>query len=610
MTATKDKAVRHELTPIAVINGILIGLLALGGSISIWLRNGAASQPSTDADASATEAALLHYNLISHGLWLAIVAGILAWLWHDSRQHSPSAKTTPSTLQNLLQQIRREIRLQPIAAIVLAIASLFLISEASWFYKEIIGWYDDINANNLLDNFSLRANLTSETFTRNDFRFYPLAFADLQILSWFTPYVKVWMLFNIAELITTIYLGARIVKHMTESQQAQELLLMFSLLFIATAPAAFSYLQFIYSERILTFLFAIFTWNYLAFQTTRSRKSANLALAAALIGSFCKDTAILLFAIPAATTTIGGIFANHHSIPVIRRDGWKAWMRHFRLELWIFNLSLFFLTSFLYLTYLPSIIAGEARYDAELSMNQIEPDARFIFLIAFSIWSLLKIISGKRDVNLLDGINLAALTYAGGLYWLVGFSSSNYMSLPIHFVAVIDILAIWCMGPRPWLQKNLNAKAITGIGFLCSSAIIYTELQFPGNAYSRIKNITRTHRSWEGTYNQSSLVLREAREQGKEVNVIISKSWFRRFNHLKRLHYDRLIYLNEDSKNYLIIDGKDKGGSYIPRKGDYFLDLDTGKKRMKEFGLNLKDFELIYKYSPNVSNGHIYIKSR
>lgn len=285
-------------------------------------------------------------------------------------------------------------------------------------------------------------------------------------------------------------------------------------------------------------------------------------------------------------------------------------MRHFRLELWIFNLSLFFLTSFLYLTYLPSIIAGEARYDAELSMNQIEPDARFIFLIAFSIWSLLKIISGKRDVNLLDGINLAALTYAGGLYWLVGFSSSNYMSLPIHFVAVIDILAIWCIGPRPWLQNNLNAKAITGIGFLCSSAIIYTELQFPGNAYSRIKNITRTHRSWEGTYNQSSLVLREAREQGKEVNVIISKSWFRRFNHLKRLHYDRLIYLNEDSKNYLIIDGKDKGSSYIPRKGDYFLDLDTGKKRMKEFGLNLKDFELIYKYSPNVSNGHIYIKSR
>ena len=94
------------------------------------------------------------------------------------------------------------------------------------------------------------------------------------------------------------------------------------------------------------------------------------------------------------------------------------------------------------------------------------------------------------------------------------------------------------------------------------------------------------------------------------MNVIISKSWFRRFNHLKRLHYDRLIYLNEDSKNYLIIDGKDKGSSYIPRKGDYFLDLDTGKKRMKEFGLNLKDFELIYKYSPNVSNGHIYIKSR
>ena len=610
MTASKDKAGRHQLKAIAVINGILIGLLALGACISIWLRNGPASAPNPGAADSETTAALLHYNLISHGIWIAVVGGILAWLWHDSRQHSPSATTTPSTRLSLLQQLRREINQQPFAVVLLTIVSLFLISEASWFYKEIIGWYDDINANNLLHNFSLRANLTSETFTRNDFRFYPLAFADLQILSWLTPYVKVWMLFNIAELITTIYLGTRIIKRITESPQARELLLMFSLLFIATAPAAFSYLQFIYSERILTFLFAIFVWNYLDFQTTRSPQSANLALAAALIGSFCKDTAILLFVIPAATITVGGLLTNDHSIPAIQRDGWKAWMRHFHFEVCILTLSLFFLTSFLYLTYLPSIVAGEARYDAELSMNQMEPDARFLILVTFTIWSLLKIISGKRDVNLLDGINLAALTYAGGLYWLVGFRSSNYMSLPIHFVAVVDLLTIWCIGPRPWLQKNLNKKAITGIGFLCSSAMIYTELQFPGNAYSRIKSMVRTHRSWEATYNQSSVILREAREHGKEVNVIISKSWFRRFNHLKRLHYDRLIYLSEDSKNFLIIDGKDKGGSYTPQKGDYFLDLDTGKKRIKEFGINIKNFDMIYQYSPNTSNGHIYIKRR
>ena len=594
----------------AWINGILIGLIALGLALGLWLSNVASPNALTMATESLTAKALLNYNLISHGVWIAIVGGVLIWLWYDSRQPPQSSRTESPRLRSPLHQIIRQVRLQPIASVVLVVVSLFLINEASWFYKEIIGWYDDINAGNLLQNFSLRSNLISETLTRNDFRFYPLAFADLQILSWFTPYVKVWMIFNVIELITTICLGVCLVRRITKSPKARELLLMFSLLFIATAPSAFSYLQFIYSERILTLLFAVYLWNYLTFQNTRSRRSANIAMAAALLGSFCKDTAILLFAIPAATTVVGGLLVRNHARPTIQGDGWRIWLSNYHFELRTLSLSLFFLVSFLFLTYLPSTIVGEPRYDAELTMNQFEPDARLLFLALFTLWRALSVVRGKNSVTVLDGGNLAVLAYAGALFWLVGYSSSNYMSLPIHFMAVIDLMVIWCLGARPWLQKHLNTKAITAVGFISSAAIIYTELQFPGNAYSRIKKIVRTHHSWEATYNQSYLVLRKAREQGEEVNVIISKSWFRRFNHLKRLHYDRLVYQNEYSHEYLIVDGIDKGKPYSPRKGDYFLDLDTGKKRIKEYDINIKGFEPIYEYSPDVNNGRIYMKRR
>ena len=594
----------------------LLSLIAMALGLGHWLRLHREQWPSTESSEAA--ATLLHYNLASHGLWLGIVMALLVWLWRESclKQDSPEqTKSVEPSQQSasrsgLIAQLWAQIKMQPLACLVLAATSAFLIHEASWFYKEIIGWYDDIYANNLLNNFSLKANLISETLTRNDFRFYPLAFADLQIFSWFTPYVKVWMIFNAIELIATIALGVRIIKRTTQSPQAKELLLMFSLLFIATAPSAFSYMQFIYSERMLTLLFAIFLWNYIDYQTSRSTRAANTALGAALLGAFCKDTAIILFVVPAAAMLISGQLDRKAETPKLSAQNLKLWVNHYQFELRLLLLSLFFVTSFLYLTYLPSIFVGEQRYDADLTMVQFEPDGRLAILTAYICFRAAQIWLKGSNFTPLDAANVAALSYVGGLYWLVGYSSSNYMALPMHLVAVTDILVLWCIGPRPWLEHNLSNQALTAAGLFTTAALIYTELQFPGNAYSRVKDIMRTHRSWRATFNQSALVLREAKEKGNEVNVIISKSWFRRFNHLKRLHYDRLIYLNEDTHNYLIIDGKNKGNSYTPQPGDFFLDLDTGKRRIKEFGINIKHFEAIYKFSPDVSNGHIYIKRR
>ena len=609
VNANQRSNAKGELRAIVWTNGILLALIGLALGLGQWLRHQASLGKVPAVDTSARASALLSYNLLSHGLWIAMVVAILIGLWLDSSRHQTD-EPTYSPRRSLVRQTLTHIRQQPLATVVFVAISIFLISEASWFYKEIIGWYDDIYANNLLQNFSLRPNLIRETLTRNDFRFYPLAFADLQILSWFTPYVKVWMIFNAIELIITIWLGTRIAKRITKTPQATELLLMFSLLLIATAPSAFSYMQFIYSERILTLLFAVFLWNYLEFQSSKSRQSANVALAAALLGSFCKDTAILLFAIPAASTALSGLLIHSTPPPPHQQETKEPWQVRYQLELRILTLSLFFIASFLYLTYLPSIVAGEARYDADLTMNLFEPDARLLILIAFSGWRVTKILSGKSRFTPLDGANAAALAYATALYWLVGYSSSNYMALPIHFVAVIDLTALWCIGPRPWLAKRVNSKTITGLGLVASSALIFTELQFPGNTYSRIKKITRTHHSWEQTLNKAQKILTSTKEKGEDVNVIITKSLFRTNDHIKRLPYDRLIYLNEDNHNYQIIDGKEKGNSYAPQIGDFFLDLDTGSKRLKGYGLKTQDFDLIYKYSPNITNGHIYIKRR
>lgn len=593
----------------------LMTLSAIALGFGHWLRLQSSQQLTTES--TQQSAVLLKYNLISHGFWLAVVIALLVGLWYEQQsnphcdQQSKAVEANHEGKTHAVLKLWHQIKLQPVACLVLAGTSIFLIHEASWFYKEIIGWYDDIYADNLLNNFSLRPNLISETLTRNDFRFYPLAFADLQIFSWFTPYVKIWMIFNAIELIATIVIGVRIIKRTMQLPNARELLVMFSLLFIATAPSAFSYMQFIYSERMLTLLFAVFLWNYIDYRTTNSAKAANTAIGAALLGTFCKDTAIILFAVPAIATLVSDhLQPTNNSAETFSFNNWQSWTNQHQFELRVIVLSLFFVTSFLYLTYLPSIVAGEQRYDANLSMAQFEPDARLTILTAYAGLRAFQIGLRGKGFTPLDGANLAALSYVGALYWLVGYSSTNYMALPMHLIAVIDILVLWCMGPRPWLQRKVSHQALAAAGFFSSAALIYIELQFPGNAYARIKNIMRTHRSWRATFNQSALVLREAKQQGNEVNVIITKSWFRRFNHLKRLHYDRLVYLNEDSNTYLIIDGKNKGSTYKPRPGDFFLDLDTGKRRIKEYGINIKNLEQIYKFSPNVSNGHIYIHRR
>ncbi|CAE22094.1 hypothetical protein PMT_1919 [Prochlorococcus marinus str. MIT 9313] len=550
----------------------------------------------------------LNYNIVSHALFLLALAAILAWLLNQTRQKASRDPHSSRGKPLKRQRAWKAVSQHPFATVIFTACAIFMVSEASWFYKEIIGWFDDIQAGYLLDNFSLRMNLFRETMSRNDFRFYPLAFQDLQILSWLTPYPKIWMIFNVAQMIATVILGAKIADLTVKHKQGREAIAMFAILFIFIAPSAYSYFQFIYSERIVTLLFAGHLYAYINYKLKKQILSRNAAIACALIGIFFKDTAILLFLSPAAVTLALGNIGLVTNMPKPSETSFKGWISAYKAELAIMSLALFFIICFAYLSYLPSLYVGGDRYDAELKFVRFVPDLRLFILSIYTAIRSFQILKKKETPNPVDGANFGALAYVFALYYFVGYRSSNYMALPMHFVAVIDILIAWQSCIKPWLEKRIGPNKTSFAGTFLSVAIIYGEHMFPNTFYHRIKDMTMTQRSWAATYKKSDEILRAARETGQPVNVIFSKSWFRRFSHLKQLKYDRLIYLNEDTKEYLIVDGVGKGGFHQPQIGDFFLDLDTGRHRIKEFGINIDGFVPIYEYAENLKNGRIYIK--
>lgn len=106
---------------------------------------------------------------------------------------------------------------------------------------------------------------------RDYYRFFPLSHQDLHILSWFTPYVKVWMLVSAAELFTIVVVSARFVRRLSGKAQVPALLLFHP----ATGMAFF---QFTYCERFLTFLFALYCSVYLHHHKHRDQPSFYAAL--------------------------------------------------------------------------------------------------------------------------------------------------------------------------------------------------------------------------------------------------------------------------------------------------------------------------------------------
>ena len=74
---------------------------------------------------------------------------------------------------------------------------------------------------------------------------------------------------------------------------------------------------------------------------------------------------------------------------------------------------------------------------------------------------------------------------------------------------------------------------------------------------------------------------------------------------MKKLTYDRLVYYDIDSRDYKIKDGVNAGNSYKPKKGDFLVDIDTGKKLTK-YGIDLSRYQLLYQENSNKKYARIF----
>ena len=576
--------------------------LIVSAGLAIWLQSGASrfgTLPET-----TKESLLSQYNSITHGGLIAVLTVLSGLLIgsiakaNTQVERSRAQKPWPWAIQDFIKQ-------HPVVTIVLTIYAVVMVQESSWFYKEILTWYDEILDNQLLNNFSFRERLINETMGRNDFRFFPLSHQDLHVLSWLTPYVKVWSLVSALELIATIILGCKLIERVKRNGTSASLILMGTLLFLITSASAYNYFQFIYSERFLTFLIALYAYHYCIYLDSGQLHNGRLALLFALFIPFFKDTAVLLAVIPAATTIVAGSLG---AMP--RRPAWGSiqpskWMEAYTLDFAILSLAPFFLASFALLSALPSLAADMPRYDTHLGFSVLALDIRLIIFLGF-ITTRCWLIGHRQDnVNVLDGFNLAALAYGFALYALVGLEGSNYMSLPIQFVAVLDILMIWESLVAPKLKRRMNGRQAQAMALCTTLLLLNIEDRQADTFRQRAQLISRKQRSWRATLNETIAITRRAKEKGETINLIYSKGWFKHSDQMKKLAYDRLVYYDIDTRQYIIKEGIDKGKPYSPQTGDYFVDVDTGRKLTKN-GIDLSKYDLLYQEDPNREYARIF----
>ena len=577
--------------------------LAIGTGLALWVQFHQTELGQLQD--AAKHSLLTSYNNISHGVWIAVLL-LLTGILIRSVSRSPSSKNlSASTPKSWISRLATSIKHHPATSIVLIAYVSIMVQESSWFFKEILTWYDDIYTDHLLNNFSFRQSFINETMRRNDFRFFPLSHQDLHVLSWLTPYTKAWSLVSAVELIITIVLGCNVVQIINKNKSSGSLFLMGSLLFLFTSATAYNYFQFIYSERFLTFLLAAYIYHYCLYQKSGEQRNGRLALLFALFIPFFKDSAILLAVVPALTTITLGSIGKLNNYPRWNTLKPSNWAKAYAVELAICSLFPFFLASFLMLSALPSLFVGVQRYDAHLGLSSLGIDIRIFIFIGFIATRLWLLFRNRIQANALDGLNVAGLFYGLSLYYLVGFEGNNYMALPLQFVAVIDILVIWETLAVPRLSKRLSIRQIQAAAIGATLLLLGIEDRQAETFRQRATFLSWKQRSWRTTYNKADEVLKETKRKGETVNLIYSKGWFKNSEEMKKLTYDRLVYYDIDSRDYKIKDGVNAGNSYKPKKGDFLVDIDTGKK-LTEYGIDLSRYQLLYQENSNKKYARIF----
>ena len=480
-----------------------------------------------------------------------------------------------------------------------------MVHGTNWMYPELVGWYSDIPDAHLLNNFSFKWAFLSETMRREDYRFFPLAHQDLHILSWFTPYVKVWMLVSAAELFTIVVVSARFVRRLSGKDQAPALLLITSMLLLFHPATGMAFFQFTYCERFLTFLFALYCSVYLHHHQHRDEPSFYAALLFGLIGIFVKDIAVVLFVVPPAVVLIAGSVGLVEGRPSWRDSTQTQWAEAYRLELWLCSLALIFLLAYVVLTLLPSSFADDGFYNTKKGFL-FSPDWRFWFLVVFCSVRVGAISLHRSSVNLLDGLNLAALSYAASLLLLVGFESQKYLTLPVQWVTVLDLGFAWTCWISPVLQQRSSARWAGALGLAIVLGSIGIDHLQHHNFAARVSKMKVRQQSWLEAYNAIDAISARMRTRGEAIHLIYHKgSWFSTQRHLSRLHFDRLIEFDPRQNRFSVVRGIGKGETYTPRVGDLFFTIDNDANTLQPL-LDRWPSQLIYQDNNGQENGRIY----
>ena len=495
----------------------------------------------------------------------------------------------------------------PVTVVLLVCYTALMYYGTSYYYPEIVGWYSGVYTQDLLDNFRLNEQFIRETMGRNDYRFYPLGHQDLHLLSWFTPYVKVWIIVSALQLFTIIYFSSKLINKLV-GEDIPYLFLGASILFLFHVSTANTFFQFIYAERMLVFFFSIFAYCYYNYRKSREERYFYATLLTALFGIFFKDTAFILFGglpfFAVVLDLLGGLKTTRSRLR--SRDDLTHVLSSYRIEFAIAGLVISYLFLYIILSVLRSIAKGEGAYNdagQHLRLDIRLTDIRIWLIFLVMVFRSYFIATKKDKANILDSLNATALVYILANSVLTGFSSYSYIALPVYYVALLNILyivAILYKHTKLRMRKSLLLLiVITGF-----TAIFLLESYRGVSFVSTVTHLKNRQSSWEMTYQKVGEIARVKFEQGDEANIIYTKSWFANNRHLDRLRYHRLIYLDPSNHKYVVKDGIDPGAYYTPKKGDILINIDQSNLDFIEE--ELTNYKIIYEYEKGRGNAKIF----
>jgi hypothetical protein len=547
-----------------------------------------------------------HYESTTHGIFLvclAIASLILITLITRNNNATPSIKK-----RSLIKSFFDFCQEQPLVVMLFSAYTVAMVHGTTWLFPEIVGWYSDVIDDHLLDNFALNEGFISETMRRHDFRFFPLAHQDLHLLSWFTAYVKVWMLVSAAELIAIVILATRFVRRLSgiSARHGPALLLITALLLMLHPSTASGFFQLIYCERFLTFIFIFYISSYLHYQKTQSTASFYSTYLFGLIGIFIKDIAIILFIGPPLANLLFGRMGWLTHDSQSKPNTTNRWVENYRLELWLLTLLPIFLSSYILLSLLPSSYKSASAYSQGKAIY-FHADWRFWFLFAITAIRLPLAAAGQLRLHFLDVLNVSCIGYAAAVYCLVGFHSSSYLSLPLQLITVLNLTWLWASKIAPQLNRQLSWRVTGTLGSAAVVLVVSLESNFNQPSFLQTVNgIKHRQASWLNTYQQIGSLTKAIKQNGEAVNIIYSgNSWFSSKRHLNNLKYDRLIEYDPKTEVYTIKDGTNRKSVYHPKPGDLVINIDKPLSNMKPI-LNEKSHHQLYRHNDSELSGAVF----